>query len=159
MDSRFIHFGGDHFYPEKFQPIKNYETSFVKPHGGLWASPLSTNDWAEYCKYNMMNNKLWNGWFTFHLKDHSQVLQITNQKQLDDAYNEFRNYNRISHTSKADLYFFDYEKMQRYYDAMYVEIFGSIEGGIGRGTYWSLYGFDITTLLVFNPDIIIEDTD
>ena len=58
-----------------------------------------------------MNNKLWNGWFTFHLKkNHSKVLQITNQKQLDDAYNKFRNYNRISHTSIADLYFFDYEK-------------------------------------------------
>lgn len=49
--------------------------------------------------------------------------------------------------------------MQRYYDAMYVDIFGSIKGGIGRGTYWSLYGFDVTTLLVFDPDIIIEDTD
>ena len=31
---------GDKFIPEKFQPIKNVD--WVKPDGGLWASPVDS---------------------------------------------------------------------------------------------------------------------
>ena len=35
----FVHYGSSHYIPDHFMKIKNAE--FVKPTGGLWASPIA----------------------------------------------------------------------------------------------------------------------
>lgn len=41
MKEIYIHFGNPKYEKEKFIEIKNRD--FVKPYGGLWASPLNAN--------------------------------------------------------------------------------------------------------------------
>jgi hypothetical protein len=47
---RLVTYGcGDQYRPELFQPINNRQ--HIKPHGGLWASPVGcAYGWKEWCQ-------------------------------------------------------------------------------------------------------------
>ena len=49
MGKEYIHYGHSEFRPELFREIKN-RYAFVKPLGGLWASPVDAKlGWKEWC--------------------------------------------------------------------------------------------------------------
>lgn len=139
---KFIHMGSAHFDEYRFIPIKN-DVDWVKPRGGLWASPenapLRWEDWVEENEFSCNLDD----WFMFELKSNARVLEITNAKQLDALP---KGITRLPHSWVV----LDFEAIAKEYDAMLVMISND------QRLYWDLYGWDCDTLLVFNPRIIKE---
>lgn len=47
----YIHYGADAFDPSHGFPVVNTKYSWVKPHGGLWASrKRASYGWAKWCE-------------------------------------------------------------------------------------------------------------
>lgn len=142
MEDLYIHYGSDHFSRDKFVPLHN-EPDWVKPRGGLWASPLNSeqgwSNWVESSNYstNMKDN------FIFKLKSNTRILKITSSSQLSNLPMQETNFN-------WSWKILDFMKIAKSYDAMLVLISSDEQ------LYWDLYGWDCDTLLVFNPDVIEE---
>lgn len=150
MSKKYIHYGSSHFDKEKFIPIVN-ETVFVKPHGGMWASPCNSKfGWKEWCESENWRIERLLEHFVFELKENSDVLIIDSNANLDALKSmgyciEYLNY------ASSDQYYLDFEKLlDKGWDAIEVHINSEI--------YWSLYGWDCDSLLVLNPDCIVEIT-
>ncbi len=100
--------------------------------------------------------------FEFPLRDPEKILMVTNQEELESLPQLKTNYG--DEGRKGCLISPDFWKIAEKYDAMYVRIFSEwieeIGPGITRGsligTYYQMYGWDVDSLLVFNPDAIIE---
>lgn len=149
------HWGNSHFIHPYFTPISNNEWG-NKPHGGLYACPTKDVDisWDEWCKSNdFMTNRL-EKYFDFTLKDNARVLVIKDIKDLE----------KLPGYTKGDSYLqingnIDFEKLSEEYDALMVYMYRSTdisEDDFMDGMYYKLYGWDVDTLLVLNPDIIEE---
>lgn len=139
----YIHYGHCSFDPKRFLPIKN-RRSIPKPLGGFWASPTTTtgsmwNDWCEREEYDRCNLNMS---FEFDLSYTAKVLRIVRVEQLDllpkSAPNEY------------GVVYLDFEALARKYDAIEVLISQDYR------LYSTLFGWDVDTLLVFNPNIIIK---
>lgn len=151
--TEYIHYGSDHFDRNKFMPITNKSYPWAKPHGGMWSSPVDSNDtWEDWCQGNGVGLDKLDEQFRFILADSSRVLRINSNKDLDNLYSQ--GYNRSNFDQYPclvddDQYYLDFEKiLANGYDAIQVTITNE--------TYWSLYGWDCDTLLVLNPDCVIE---
>ena len=157
------HWGHKAFIPENFMSITN-DFYRNKPLGGLWASPITDSDitWEYWCRgADFMTDRL-NEYFDFTLKDNAKVLVIKDLKDLDnlprrplkdtDDLQE-----RLIKDMNADI---DFSKLAEEYDAMLVYMHRSTDipedNQFLDGIYYKLYGWDVDTLLVFNPDIIEE---
>lgn len=139
----FIHYGHDNFDLNKFEVIKNRH-GFNKPYGGLWASPVdeSKRVWKDWCLSESFHIDSLKNSFKFRLDKRSWILVIRSDKdltKLDKYVIDLNMYLRI----------FDFEKMAMDYDAIYVE------AGSNYDLYQYLYGWDVDSILVFNPDIIV----
>lgn len=147
VDMIFIHLGHPKFNLNLFQNISN-DRDWVKPRGGLWASPLTAKfgwkDWIttnnfELDKYNQDS-------FIFKLSDSAKILYIDTADKLDDLPKGTNIIGDMLHSWIV----LDFEKLAEEYDAMLVLISNDFK------LYWDLYGWDCDTLLVFNPDVIEE---
>ena len=142
---RYIHYGNTHFDPALFCPILN-RGLFVKPYGGLWASPVDAcfgwKDWCRDSRFRVCDD---NNSFTFTLSDKARVLVIdTNDKlkdlpQIEDEY------------ALSMWCLLDFEKLEEEYDA--IELVLSADSRL----YWSLYGWDCDSILVMNPNVVVEE--
>jgi hypothetical protein len=139
MRLKLITYGcGKKFDRRKFKPIKNQP--FVKPMGGLWASPVdATYGWREWCEAESFGNL--SNCFTFEFD--GNVFAIDS---LDDA-------KRMPWTTYRGLLTHpDFEKMLKMgYDAIHLTERGQIATRFGEP---SLYGWDCECVLVMNPDCV-----
>lgn len=148
-DTLFVHMGHRHFDAQNgFRPIVNRD-HFVKPMGGLWGSPVdSPYGWEEWVKDNNFNSLTGNKYdgkqFSFKLTEAANVLEITSAGQLD-------NLPQIKDDITSSCFVsLDFDKLAQEYDAMIVYISADNE------LYWKLYGWDVDSILVFNPNVVIE---
>ena len=140
---KYIHYGSNNFDINKFESIKNQrEMSFEKPYGGLWASPVGSRyNWHDWCLNNDFHTEKLKDSFVFTLQPNSRVITV---KTIQDISNilavvplERRQGNHI-----------DFEELLKLgYDAIEVYI-DNVD------VYYRLYGWDVDSLLVLNPDCI-----
>ena len=153
------HYGHNHFDQNLFIPIHNREFS-NKPIGGLWSCPTvdvdrSWYDWSIGEEFHLENLK---EHFDFTIKDSARILEIKNMKDLDKLP-------RVSHNSSIYEYDtmnsdIDFEELTKDYDGIKVWMYRAEDLDRSKrlfdGIYYRLYGWDVDTLLVFNPNIIEE---
>lgn len=142
------HYGNSGFDEQKFVPVKNRPFD-RKPLGCFWACPKdSENSWEEYCLSNGYQLEKLEEHFDFQLEETARVLEIKTGYDLRNLPNKYF----ISNSEVpliCDLkYLLDFEKIATDYDALYVEINGS------NSLYWDIYGWDVDTLCIFNPNVI-----
>jgi len=102
----YIHYGHHHFDKSVFQPIKN--ELFVKPHGGLWASPVGAqNGWKDWCESEDFRACEKDNSFKFTLSVNANVLHI---RSVDDLRGLPRN-NGIVGYGSINKYWLDFEKL------------------------------------------------
>lgn len=125
---------GKSFAVAKFKPVKNI--MFIKPEGGLWASPTdSSYGWREWCEsedYGDLSHH-----FTFQFEGNVFVIN-----SCSDAA-------RMPWIGNTP----DFEEMVRLgYDAIFLTENGQTETRFGEP---SLYGWDCECVLVMNPRCVV----
>lgn len=154
-----------------FTEVKIDELGFCKPmSGGLWATLEGTNDWYDYCVENNFDKRRYKYSNIFTLYSNSNILEISSIEDLNNIMEEYYYFNdsnrsknnytigSIEHRKEFPRqYYLDFEKLSKEYDGIYVH----------NGPYfdfhlypyidlieYSLYGWDIASLLLFNKDCI-----
>ena len=142
---KWIHYGHKSFDGNRFMPIRNCR-NFLKPHGGLWASPVDAEfGWKAWCEREEFRECDAENSFTFTLKPEAKVLRI---KHIDDLIGLPRAEDALSF---RDWCLLDFEKLLELgYDA--IELVLSADPRL----YWRLYGWDCDSILVMNPEVIVN---
>lgn len=139
----YIHYGSKGFDKKLFTKIKN-RPYWVKPFGGLWASDINAKyGWVDWNKDEDFVECNLNNSFMFKLKNPEKILTIDSEKKLLELP-------RIESIYDFGNICLDFEKLSEEYDAIEVLISN------GEGLYRALYGWDCDSLLVLNPESIIE---
>lgn len=151
MGKEYIHYGHSEFRPELFREIKN-RYAFVKPLGGLWASPVDAKlGWKEWCTdENFCVGRLLDS-FTFKLSENSNILHIRSVHDLESLP---RQKGLVMKPSWVAL---DFEKLLADgWDAVELHLSEESRDSFGMfdGLYWELYGWDCDSILIMNPDVI-----
>ena len=166
MCKKYIHYGSEHFDLKAFEPIKNC-FRFNKPKGGLWASPIDAEDsWYNFCKCNRYKTDELERSFEFKLANNTNVLYLNDVITVIDRRNReyylndhsLHNCIRINEPLPSDPFMpaifahginidFQWLMMSRY---------DAIEVRMDDIFYWDLYGWDVDSLLVMNPDCVVE---
>lgn len=149
---KYIHYGHSEFNRDLFCEIKNRE-QFVKPSGGLWASPADAElGWKDWCtSEDFHTNRLLDS-FTFELSENSKILHI---RSIRDLKSLPRQENLPFEPPWVCL---DFEKLLADgWDA--IELHLSEEDRSccpdwHDGLYYQLYGWDCDSILIMNPDVI-----
>lgn len=156
MDNVYVHFGSEHFNKERFVSVEN-RIAFTKPYGGLWGSPINTEcNWENWCKSNDFELKRLEKCFYFKLKSKAKRLYINNVDQLKE----------LPKVKQPEIFSInlwdtlDFEKLSEEYDALEITLTyedkTKIEDLWSGGLYQRLYGWDVDSILVMNPDIVEE---
>ncbi len=162
---KYIHYGSNHFDSLIFEEITN-QTYSNKPNGGLWASPVdSVYGWKDWCKGNNYKIENLDRSFEFTLADDARVLYLNdviapNGKEclLLDKMLEYSKAIRLPHSEYSftkDGYFMDEIRMD--FELLHdILKYDAIEVRLDSFFYWKLYGWDVDSLLVMNPRVIVE---
>ena len=152
-NKKYIHYGHKKFDRERFTPINN-ERCFVKPIGGLWASPVDAEwGWKQWCKSEKFRDCNEDNSFTFTLSEKAVVVHIRSIKNLSGlprVENEF---------TLNTWYCIDFERLLEIgIDAVELHLSEEDRRGLGvcEGLNWSLYGWDCDSILIMNPDVVVE---
>ena len=123
---------------EKIQPIKN--RGFVKPEGGLWASPVdSLYGWREWCNDNNFGDLSTSFQFQFS----GNIYTINSLNDLFSLPLRFAFENRF--------YFIDFEEcLKRGIDAIHLTNSGEMATRFSKPV--NLYGWDCESVLILNPN-------
>lgn len=145
MSKKYIHYGHRVFDRETFRPIRNALT-FTKPYGGFWASPVdAVFGWKEWCDRENFRECRKNRSFTFTLSENARVITIASMdglKALAQVEDEL---------SPMDWVLLDFEELRSQgWDAIEVSLTADPR------LYWALYGWDCDSILILNPDVIVE---
>lgn len=136
----YIHYGSKLFDPTKGYPIKNH--IFVKPSGGLWASPAdSKRTWLDWCIEEDFRTYEPDNYFRFKLKPNNRILTIKTEDDIIDA--PFQNIEGISDRYRC----LDFEKLL----SMGID---GVEITINGFTYYDFYGWDCDSIVVLNPNCV-----
>ena len=129
---------GDAFDASKFDPIKNKE--FIKPHGGLWASPVDSEwGWKHWCKAESFLDLETFFEFSFN----GQVFLI-------DSFDDLMLMPWLIYPGYSSIRWPDYEAMASLgVDAIHLTDRGQQET---RWTSPGLYGWDCESVLIMNPE-------
>lgn len=161
MKEIYRHYGSQKFDPKAFIPISNKMFS-NKPSGGLWACPTIDIDisWDQWSRDNEFCTDKLKEYFDFKLKRGAKILIIKNIKDL----NKLPRVNTKDPEIKSILEMdslnsnIDFEELSKNYDGMMVWMYRSKDIDTTKrlfdGMYYRMYGWDVDTLLVFNPDIV-----
>lgn len=143
---RYIHYGGNRFDPDKFEPIAN-APYFNKPNGGLWASPVESKfGWKQWCEAENYKSYLDEDSFCFSLKDGTKILRIDTMEKAK---------NLPLQTTDMDspiIHFYDFEQLM----ADGVDAVEYIVSACPQ-LYWEMYGWDCDCVIVLNPDAIVPE--
>lgn len=138
MKLQLITYGcGEKFDATKFKPIKN--RYFVKPEGGLWASPVNSSyGWREWCEENSFGDLS----HKFEFEFEGNVFVINNER---DA-------RCMEWLESYGIKYPDFEKLVSLgYDAILLTEKGQQETRFGEP---SLCGWDCESVLVMNPECV-----
>ena len=154
MSKKYIHYGSSKFDINRFRKPKNYIEMWNKPdpHTCLWASPIdSENGWLQWSLDNLFRTDELESSFIFELTPDSKVLNIRNDDELQKAIDSGMLKTRTDLPGfLQDDYYMDFEQLAKDgYDAIEVHIYSN-------RIYFGLYGWDCDSLLVLNPDCIVE---
>lgn len=130
---------GERFDSSKFEPIQN--RLFVKPLGGLWASPTETKyGWRDWCIEESFRIERLEESFEFWYS--GNVLKVDSVADLD----------RMTWVAVYDIMQYpDFEAMQNSgVDAIWLTERGQSQTRYLPGR--NLYGWDCECVLVMNPD-------
>ena len=146
---KYIHYGTNSFDLNKFSPIQN-RYSFNKPLGGLWASPIdSADNWFDWCCENNFRMDKLSKSFQFDISPTSNIISIASvndgRKLVSDLPEIF----------SFDRKFFDIPELCIDFEKLLAHGIDAISFKLNAATYWLLYGWDVDSLLVLNPDCII----
>ena len=146
-NKRYIHYGSRCFEREFFDPIYCDRVVHTKPRGGLWASPVDAKwGWKEWCRESNFRECSTGKSFCFHLAPSAKVLYIDNVECLAQLPQ------RQSELVIDTWCCLDFEKLLADgWDAVEVCISDCQE------LYWRLYGWDCDSIVVMNPDVIVEE--
>ena len=149
----YIHYGSDHFYRECFDKIRN-NPMFTKPFGGFWASPLYVEyGWKDWCEDEKFRECDEDNSFRFRLSKDARVLDIRDVKDLEGL----PKIKETIYRGVMNWVFLDFEKLALKYDA--IELHLSEERRVGLSPdslYFKLYGWDCDSILIMNPDVVVE---
>lgn len=148
---KYIHYGSNKFDKNLYVPIKNNIEFPIKPIGGFWSSKIDSNyGWYQYCKDNDFHIERLNKSFVFNIKKDSNILVINNGKDLLSLPYYYKDFKY--------LYKIDFEKMfEDKIDVLEINISADLNSKYFERLYWLMYGWDCDTVLILNPDIIIEE--
>ena len=151
-----IHYGCPHWVPSHFVFPENLPT-FVKPKGGLWASPVDSNyGWKEWCEAEDFHTESLKHWFVFEYT--GRIMTIDTRKDLEKmCFRQMRLYpNRRGIPQMIqDLRFPDFEKLSKKIDAIYLTEAGQWKTRMMMGP--NLYGWDCECVLILNPAGVIRE--
>lgn len=169
MESKlYVHYGTDHFDPMKFHQIENrdieegYMNYKPKAHTGFWASPVGSDDtWREWCEQSEFNLDNLTRRVLFRLKTPELVYRIASRDDYDRLVEQYgltssELYGRYDFIpGRPDPYLtFDFEAMVRDgLKGLELSISDFPQG------YDLLYGWDVDSVIIFDPDEIVEVTD
>lgn len=143
---RYIHYGHTKFDKSMFTKIKNVDCS-TKPKGGLWASDVEAeHGWKDWCEVEEFRDCKEDDSFSFVLSDSAKVLYINSVddlKVLPKADDKFG-------MNFSSWILLDFEKLAETYDAVEVSISSDFD------LYYQLYGWDCDSIVIMNPDIVVE---
>ena len=143
----YIHYGSSAFELERFSRISNTQY-FTKPHGGLWASRADAlYGWKNFSYENHIDCDLYKN-FKFTLLDNANVVHIYSVKDLESLPQSKNEMGWVS---------LDFEKMlEDGIDAIELHLSEEHWNGFLNSLYYKLYGWDCDSILIMNPDIIIQ---
>jgi hypothetical protein len=156
-----IHYGADVFDKKLFLPIG--KSSWRKPTGGLWTSPINSNyGWKQWCKDEHFYKKNLKKSFKLQLKSNARILLI---HCLSDLKRLKSNYLLPPHLVKKtfgddfNTRFPDFEYYSKKYDAIWLTEQGRWKTRLTRP--YTLYGWDMETVFIMNPNCfkIIRNQD
>lgn len=156
----FIHYGSNKFDLSKFNQIHsniNFDMPYIPKT--LYACHIETNDWKKFCKNNnsiIYSDDYFNTYFIFHLKENSKILCIdkdTNIYDLDQ-YTGSKYIDPCWHNIVPMHFYLDFERISHDYDAIDINL---KELDTSSENYFRLHGLYTSSLLVFNPDIIVQN--
>ena len=143
----FIHYGSTTFDTKRFKAIQN-RPSFNKPFGGLWASPIdSENGWKQWNETECYAECIEENSFTFQLKPEARVYTIKSRADVYAMLERYRGKSLIPGLANIGFPIFDFEEMTKDYDAIVFFINGE--------TYEALYGWDCDSICLFNPEAAV----
>ena len=146
---KFRHHGHAGFDMARFRAVGN-EPFFNKPRGGLWGSPLEngTDEWEQWCKSENFGTGRLEPHFDFGFVVGTQAYTIDNL-DAEKLFHRFEVPSSFGPLTSG----IDFERMSLEYDAVILTSRGQ------RATRLSdpvgLYGWDVASVLVMNPRVIV----
>ena len=143
-----IHYGCPHWVPSHFVFPENLP-AFVKPKGGLWASPVDSNyGWKEWCQQEEFHTGSLKHWFVFEFT--GRIMTINTETDLKKMC--FRSVIDIPY---LQMQFPDFEELAKKTDAIYLTETGQWKTRLLMGP--NLYGWDCECVLILNPAGVIKE--
>lgn len=172
-DRTYRHYGSDIFDPEKcsinLEPIT---LRFFKPRGGLWASPIGDGyfTWKEWCKGEEFRVEQLDSHFDFKIKPNSRVMTITSLEDCEQllpylytdqtmnlAFNsEWGNMINMNELLN------DYDAIELIHGDNYSILHDGFQPAARsiapslRMFTGSFYAWDVDSIVINNPDIVME---
>lgn len=142
---KYIHYGAEPFNRDLIVPIRN-RLYFTKPWGGLWASPVDAPfGWKQWCEREGFALDRFVHSFTFTLSPEAKVLTISSRLNMHGLPRG------DSLGLDLGMVCLDFEELRRQgYDAVELELSCDWE------LYFALYGWDCDSIVILNPDVIVE---
>jgi len=149
----FIHYGSPKYDQRKFDPVRGIHD---KPRGGLWACNINTDyGWKEICVEYEWEDKLKTS-FKFSLKRGAKVLRLKDPCDFRYLPIDIRKArSEIGWLSRnvfeiSKYRFIDWEVLKR---DMGIDAVEYVRTPYSHDVF---YTWDIDSLVVLNPDVIIE---
>ena len=143
-----IHYGCPHWVPSHFVFPENLP-AFVKPKGGLWASPVDSNyGWKEWCQQEEFHTGSLKHWFVFEFT--GRIMTIDTEADLKKMC--FRSLPEIPY---LQMQFPDFEELAKKTDAIYLTEAGQWKTRLLMGP--NLYGWDCECVLILNPAGVVRE--
>lgn len=139
----------DHFYKENFKRVCNTTCArYTKPFGGFWGTPEGCHEmWEKYCKQDLCRPHHVASYFEFILPE-ATICTIAN---IRDLY-QLPVLSKSPGISGIPIYNLDFEAIHDIgIDALEVYISKDY-----HNLYHALYGWDVDSVFVLNPDKIKE---
>jgi hypothetical protein len=147
MRLHLITYGSNKFVPAHFRPVSNCKSGWVKPDGGMWASPIGSDfGWKEWCEREEFSLGRLKYSFTFWYES-NYILIIDSKDDLKKMI-----------WKKLPVYsmqYPDFEKMSKKFDAICLTRKGEAETRHLHEK--NLYGWDCECVFIMNPKGIEPD--
>ena len=143
---KYIHYGSDHFDPLIFEPIYN-DIGINKPRGGFWASPVAAeHGWRDWCETENFCTESLNTYFEFNIRNDAKILYIRNKSEMIDVAARYKTDFGLG----LILTYIDWERIA-------ADGYQAIVFEMNNDTHWDYNMWDVDTLVVIDPDIVIPD--